>query len=346
MIASAKRRPVFFALAALLLGLSVGVDQAPLEAQAQPVSPVEVVPNGPSASQLYQLWFLDAIKADPALAKAAAAADAGRQKEALDRYLILAKKGNVWAAYQVGERYANGRGTARNPQLAVGWLHPAAEAGFGPALMLLAELLESDPVVQNKRGAAVYYLKAMETFPKARYRLALMYLNGDPFEKDDQKAAALAITAGMTGLPDAQYLYGTMLRDGVGVEANPAASVSWFRMAARAGLPNAQLMLSQAYGTGNGTLENPALALDWARQAAQNGNLDAQLLTGLLLARGHGAATNADQAVFWLEMAAERYMKRNATRGAILTLVELEKVHPDSAVIDKLKNFIAAQSPK
>jgi TPR repeat protein len=334
MIAPSKRLVI---LATLLLGFTVGI------AQAQPVAPRSADASGPSAAQLYQVWFLDALKADPALAKAAAAADAGRQKEALDRYLILAKKGNVWAAYQAGERYAHGRGTARNSQLAVGWLHPAAEAGFGPAQVLLGELLESDPTVQDKRGAALYYLKAMDTFPKARYRLALMYLNGDPFPKDEIKAAALAASAGLTGLPSAQYLYATMLRDGVGVKADPAGSVAWFRMAARAGLPNAQLMLSQAYGTGNGTLENPALALDWARQAAQNGNLDAQLLTGLLLARGHGAATNADQAVFWLEMAAERYIKRGATRGAILTLVELEKVHPESAAIAKLKAFIESR---
>src|SRR6202040_1216335 len=74
-----------------------------------------------------------------------------------------ALKGDPTAAYEIGVRYAEGKGVASNFDEAAKWYERAAQAGVVPAIFRLGALYEKGLSVQKDVDIARrYYLQAAE----------------------------------------------------------------------------------------------------------------------------------------------------------------------------------------
>lgn len=320
-----------------------GVDEA---AQAEPPTGVtegEALPETPSnaggKTLLYGTAALEAhllatIANDPAFGEAMKFYKERNWTEAARRFAVLGDGGNMWARVYLGEMYAYGRGLPRNDQAAVEWLRPAALAGLSPAQLALAEVLERPGPLQDVSSAAVFYRFAAPDLPRARYRLALLFLSGSGVPPRPDLAAGLAHSAAQEGVPDAMVLFAHLLGEGIGIKPSRAEAVRWLQRAAWMTSPD------------NGPMPtDPAEVLAWTRAAANNGNVAGQLALGMMLARGIGVPADPREGAFWLEQAGLRYRAMGSAHGTTLALLELSLVRPDSPVIPRIADLVMPAEP-
>jgi TPR repeat protein len=111
----------------------------------------------------------------------------------------------VLAQVNLGNRYAFGRGVARDPERALYWYRRAAEQG--------------DASAQNNLG--------------------VMYANGQGVRQDDAQAVHWYRLAAEQGHALAQYNLGGMLGSGRGAARDPVRAYMWMLLAADAGEPAA-----------------------------------------------------------------------------------------------------------
>src|SRR4029079_10372377 len=88
--------------------------------------------------------------------------------------------GDAAAQYEVGIRFADGRGVAQNGEEAVRWLDRSAKAGFAPALFRLGGLYEKAIGVKKDLVASRDYYRAAadKGHSKATHNLAVLYAEG------------------------------------------------------------------------------------------------------------------------------------------------------------------------
>lgn len=140
--------------------------------------------------------------AAPALADFAAgdrAARTGDYATALTEWRQGAQYGDARAQYGLAWLYAEGKGVARNQELAALWCRKAAKQGLA----------------------------------KAQYNLGLMYSRGLGVEQDLTSAAEWYLKAAKQGDSDAQNNLGTAYAEGFGVEQDLVEAFVWFSLAER-----------------------------------------------------------------------------------------------------------------
>jgi TPR repeat protein len=186
-----------------------------------------------------------------------------KEAEALRR---KADAGHAGAMYQLGVRYANGRGgLAKDDAQALDWYRKAAEAGHADALHYL-QLREEVEALRRKAEAGD---------ANGMTNLGVMYQNGQGgLAKDEtqaviwyRKAAEAGNTNGMTNL-------GFMYQNGQGgLEKDDTQAVIWYRKAAEAGNAIGMSNLGSMYQNGEGGLaKDDAQAVIWYRKAAEAGS--------------------------------------------------------------------------
>jgi localization factor PodJL len=145
--------------------------------------------------------------------------------------------GNPAAAYEMGCRYAEGRGMAANLGQAALWFDRAAKAGSIPALFRLAALYEKgDGLKKNLQEARQLYIAAAEKgHAKAMHNLAVLYTEGVDGKPNYTVAAQWFSKAASYAIPDSQYNLGVLYARGIGVELNLTESYKWFALAAAQG---------------------------------------------------------------------------------------------------------------
>src|ERR1700744_6383658 len=91
-----------------------------------------------------------------------------------------ALKGDPTAAFEIGVRYAEGKGVATNLEEAAKWYDRAAQAGVVPALFRLGTLYEKGMgVTKDAATAQRYYLQAADRGnAKAMHNLAVLFADG------------------------------------------------------------------------------------------------------------------------------------------------------------------------
>jgi localization factor PodJL len=148
-----------------------------------------------------------------------------------------ALKGDPTAAYEVGVRFAEGKGIAPNFDEAAKWLDRAARAGIVPAIFRLGTLYEKGLAVKKDVDIARrYYLQAAERGnAKAMHNLAVLDADGGGKGADYKGAAQWFRKAADRGVADSQYNLGILYARGIGVEQNLAESFKWFSLAAAQG---------------------------------------------------------------------------------------------------------------
>jgi localization factor PodJL len=146
-------------------------------------------------------------------------------------------KGDAAAAYEVGVRFAEGKGVVPNFDDAAKWLDRAARAGVAPAIFRLGTLYEKGLGVKKDADIARrYYVQAAERGnAKAMHNLAVLDADGGGKGANYASAAQWFRKAADRGVGDSQYNLGILYARGIGVEQNLAESFKWFSLAAAQG---------------------------------------------------------------------------------------------------------------
>jgi localization factor PodJL len=148
-----------------------------------------------------------------------------------------AMKGDATAAYELGVRFAEGKGVATNYDEAAKWYDRAAQAGVVPAIFRLGTLYEKGLGVKKDADIARrYYTQAAERGnAKAMHNLAVLDADGGGHGANYKSAATWFRKAADRGVADSQFNLGILYARGIGVEQNLAESYKWFSLAAAQG---------------------------------------------------------------------------------------------------------------
>jgi localization factor PodJL len=148
-----------------------------------------------------------------------------------------ALKGDPVAAYEIGVRYAEGKGIASNFDEAAKWYDRAAQGGVIPAIFRLGTLYEKGlSVKKDVDTARRYYIQAAEHGnAKAMHNLAVLEADGGGKGANYKSASQWFRQAADRGIADSQFNLGILYARGIGVEQNLAESFKWFSLAAAQG---------------------------------------------------------------------------------------------------------------
>jgi localization factor PodJL len=148
-----------------------------------------------------------------------------------------ALKGDPSAAYEIGVRYAEGKGVPASYDDAAKWYDRAANAGVVPAIFRLGTLYEKGLSVKKDIDIARrYYLQAAERGnAKAMHNLAVLDADGGGKGANYKSASQWFRKAADRGVADSQFNLGILYARGIGVEQNLAESFKWFSLAAAQG---------------------------------------------------------------------------------------------------------------
>ena len=148
-----------------------------------------------------------------------------------------ATAGEVAAAFEVGVRYAEGRGVAADAAEAARWFERAASKGLAPAQFRYGSMLEKGQGVKKDLALArKYYLAAANAGnAKAMHNLAVLYAEGIDSKPDYAVAAQWFRKAADHGIPDSQFNLGVLYARGLGVATSLSESYKWFALAAAKG---------------------------------------------------------------------------------------------------------------
>ena len=146
-------------------------------------------------------------------------------------------KGDPAAAYEIGVRFAEGKGVAPNLDEAAKWYDRAAQAGVVPAIFRLGTFYEKGLSVKKDVDIARrYYMQAAERgSAKAMHNLAVLDADGGGKGANYKSASQWFRKAADRGVADSQFNLGILYARGIGVEQNLAESFKWFSLAAAQG---------------------------------------------------------------------------------------------------------------
>jgi localization factor PodJL len=153
------------------------------------------------------------------------------------RLRSVAARGDGAAAYEIGARYAEGRGVAVNLTEAARWYERAAAKGVAVAQFRYASMLEKGlGVKKDLAQARRYYLAAAgKGNAKAMHNLAVLYAEGADGKPDYATAAQWFRKAAQHGIGDSQYNLGVLTARGLGTPKSLTESYKWFALAAANG---------------------------------------------------------------------------------------------------------------
>jgi len=149
----------------------------------------------------------------------------------------LATRGDAAAQYELGVRYSEGRGVARDAKTAAQWFEKAAEQGLAPAQYRLGSYYEKGVGVDRDYARArSYYQQAAENGnARAMHNLAVLCAEGNDGKPDYAAASEWFRKAADFGVRDSQYNLAILYARGLGVGQNMTQSYMWFAIAAAQG---------------------------------------------------------------------------------------------------------------
>ena len=145
--------------------------------------------------------------------------------------------GSAAAQYEIGMRYAEGRGVTRDLKIAAQWFEQSANIGLAPAQYRIGSLYEKGlGVAKDNAAAKNWYQKAAEGGNiRAMHNLAVLTAEGTDGKPDYANAAQWFKKAAEHGVRDSQYNLAILYARGLGIEQNLAQSYIWFAVAAALG---------------------------------------------------------------------------------------------------------------
>lgn len=158
-----------------------------------------------------------------------------------DRLREAALAGSPAALFEIGSRYADGRGVTRDPKLAARWFEQAAASGHGPS----------------------------------QYRLGSLYREGKGLPKDSTLAFQWFDRAAAQGHILAMHNAAVLLAEGVHGAPDYAGAALWFKRAAEHGIKDSQFNVAILFARGLGVNQDLGEAYRWFAISAAQGDQDA-----------------------------------------------------------------------
>ncbi len=151
-----------------------------------------------------------------------------------------AANGDPPSEFEIGVRYADGRGVTPDLDQAFIWFQRSAMHGYPPAQFRVAAHYERGiGIAKDGERAKIWYRRAAEKgHVKAMHNLAVL-LASAPERADYAQAAQWFREAAERDLPDSQFNLAMMYETGRGVDTNLAEACKWYALAARRGDPEA-----------------------------------------------------------------------------------------------------------
>ena len=150
---------------------------------------------------------------------------------------IAAAQDNPSAAFEVGVRFAEGRGIKQDFSEAYRWYHRSAAKGFALAQYRLATLYERGlGTTADAEQARLWYTRAAEQGNvKAMHNLAVFHSGREGVAPDYEQAAMWYTAAAERGLMDSQFNLAILYENGLGVPKDARQAYKWYALAARSG---------------------------------------------------------------------------------------------------------------
>lgn len=191
--------------------------------------------------------------------------------------------------------------------MALQLLTKAAEAGYFRAQVKLAKWYrEGNPIDKDPQKAFYWYKEAAATGdPETQCNLGWCYATGFGCVVSPVPAAIYFGKAAAAGIVAAQYNLAKCYEKGSGVNKDSARAAALYEQAARADHAKAQYCLGKCYEHGYGVSEDIALAIFWYKKAARNGSADAQFAMGVCYELGSGFDKDSNIAYYWYKQAAD-----------------------------------------
>jgi localization factor PodJL len=173
----------------------------------------------------------------PTLPVASAGADAAQEQVGPAALRDAAASGDAKAMFEVGARYADGRGVKADMKEAAIWYEKSAELGLAPAQYRIGNFYEkATGVERNIAKAKMWYQEAAEQGnASAMHNLAVLYAMGADGTADNAKALRWFGEAAEFGVKDSQFNLGILAAKGVGMPRDLVQSYKWFAIAAKTG---------------------------------------------------------------------------------------------------------------
>ncbi|PSJ60305.1 peptidoglycan-binding protein [Pseudaminobacter soli (ex Li et al. 2025)] len=148
-----------------------------------------------------------------------------------------AAAGDAKALFEIGSRYADGRGVATDNKTAAQWYEKAAELGLAPAQYRIGNFYEKGIGVESDLGKAKlwYQLAANQGNASAMHNLAVLFAMGADGTPDNESAVRWFSQAAELGVKDSQFNLGILAAKGVGMQQNLEDSYKWFAIVATSG---------------------------------------------------------------------------------------------------------------
>ncbi len=149
----------------------------------------------------------------------------------------LADRGDPVAQYEIGARFADGRGLARDAKSATAWFERSARQGYAPAEYRLGSIYEKgNGAPTDATQAIAWYEKAANHGNvRAMHNLAVMAAEGGAGKPDYTRAATWFTKAAEHGVRDSQYNLAILYARGLGLTQDLSQSYTWFSIAAAQG---------------------------------------------------------------------------------------------------------------
>jgi len=219
-----------------------------------------------------------------ALQPAAPPADAAL----LQHYMDASKRGNAHARFMLGLFYREGRGTQKDPLMALTLIKQAAT----------------------------------QDLPQAQLTLGLLYTHGYAGNAPDtEKAMPWLRKAAKHGLAEAEYSLGLLYANN-----NAAKALKWWRKAAHHGYAKAQHNLAVMYLNGVSIGKNKAKAMQWFVAEAEHGDPQTQFNMGRLFSEGKWFHPSGEEAATWFYRAGETWLDQQQPKKATMAVANIRQL--------------------
>jgi localization factor PodJL len=148
-----------------------------------------------------------------------------------------AETGDPKAMFEIGSRYAEGRGTKADLAEAAKWYERSAEAGFAPAQYRIGNFYEKGTGIERDivKAKTWYQMAAEQGNASAMHNLAVLFAMGADGTTDNESAGRWFVKAAELGVKDSQFNLGILSAKGIGVPQSLEESYKWFALVAKAG---------------------------------------------------------------------------------------------------------------
>ena len=219
-----------------------------------------------------------------------------------------AEAGDAQSQVELGLRYAEGEGVAKDQVEAVKWFRKAAEQNLAEAQYIWASATQWRRRGERLRGSG----EMVSQSRRAELRRGSIQ-SGRLLRKWRRRGEGSGGGGEMVSQSRrAEFRQGSiqfgrlLLCNGEGVAKDQVEAVKWFRKAAEQNFAEAQYNLGVCYYAGEGVAKDQVEAVKWYRKAAEQNLAEAQYNLGFCYYNGEGVAKDSVEAYKWLLLAARQ----------------------------------------